>query len=127
MDAEEALARIHSSLLMHAAYAYFVDHQFATVSGLCSEANLDREQNLAREALILAKKQKQMACMTQMTMEELGFTLNVTNSLLNERFANLRLCSRRALRDCQIMLSISHLLDVIGKYSNSMVESMEIK
>ncbi|GFS96866.1 uncharacterized protein NPIL_447701 [Nephila pilipes] len=124
MNEEEALKRIYSSLLMHSAHAYFVDHQYLTFGETCSETNTDRERNLAREAIILARKQKHMACMTQMTLEELGYTPDDTNAILDERFTNLQMCSRRALRDCQIMLSIVHLFDVISNYSRSMLESL---
>ncbi|CAL1287499.1 unnamed protein product [Larinioides sclopetarius] len=122
MDPEAALKRIHSSLLMHAAYAYFVEHQYLTSSSTCSEASANRERSLAREAVILARKQKHMACMTQMTIEELGYTSNDIDEILNEKFTNLQLCSRRALRDCQIMLSIVRLFDVIANYSKSILE-----
>ncbi|KAF8784666.1 uncharacterized protein LOC129959481 isoform X2 [Argiope bruennichi] len=122
MDAEGALKRIHSSLLMHAAHAYFVEYQYLTSSSTCSEASANRERNLAREAIILARKQKHMACMTQMTIEELGYTPNNTDEILDEKFTNLQLCSRRALRDCQIMLSIVRLFDVIANYSKSILE-----
>ncbi|KAG8190968.1 hypothetical protein JTE90_010828 [Oedothorax gibbosus] len=124
-DEEEALQQIHSSLLLHAAYAYFVEHQFATASGSCSEASLERERKLAQEALVLARKQKHMACLTQMTLDELGFARNATDALLDARFADLRLCSRRALRDCQVMLSIGQLLDSIGNYAKSILDSLE--
>ncbi|GFQ96250.1 uncharacterized protein TNCT_314272 [Trichonephila clavata] len=126
MNEEGALKRIYSSLIMHSAHAYFVDHQYLTFGATCSEANTDRERNLAREAVILARKQKHMACMTQMILEELGYTPDDTNAILDEKFTNLQMCSRRALRDCQIMLSIVHLFDVISNYSRSMLESPQI-
>ncbi|GIY85749.1 uncharacterized protein CEXT_85211 [Caerostris extrusa] len=67
-----------------------------------------------------------MACMTQMTIDELGYTQNDTEDILNSKFPSLHMCSRRALRDCQVLLSTVRLFDVIVDYSKSMLESAQV-
>ncbi|XP_035219017.1 uncharacterized protein LOC118192214 isoform X2 [Stegodyphus dumicola] len=118
MDTEEALNRIYSSLLVHSAHAYFIRHQFLTSSATCPVTIVD-EGNLAEQAFILAKKQKSLACAIRLGITILGYHQNDTSAILDEKLSDLRLCSRRALRDCQVVRSIIHLLDIISQYARS--------
>lgn len=116
MDGGDALAKIYFSMLVHTAHAYFIRHQHETQSNssTCFGPN---ERNLARKSGELAVKQKFLACIIRMGATAMGYSPNYSNQILDEDMTQLRLCSRRALRDCQVLHSIIYLLDVIARYA----------
>lgn len=116
MEIEEAMDKIYSSLLTHTAYAYYIHHQFTTSAIRCSE-DIQGEQSLANASNLLATNQKALACQIRIGIAVLGYKQNDASSVLNLTITDLSQCSRRALRDCQVIHSINRFLKVVADYA----------
>ncbi|XP_054708473.1 uncharacterized protein LOC129218270 isoform X2 [Uloborus diversus] len=118
MTNEEALNSIYSSLTMHSMYSYFIHHQFETSAKRCSE-DIRNERHLATSSANLATEQKTLACIIKKAISFLGYTFQENEGLSNETLTSVNVCSRRALRDCQVLRSVNHSLSTIAIYASN--------
>ncbi|XP_015909392.1 uncharacterized protein [Parasteatoda tepidariorum] len=118
LDVEAAVNQIYYSLQVHSAYIYLIHHQYKEDSPRCP-GTLPREKQLAAQSLILANKQKSLVCTIETSMSLLGYNRNATYSILELEVTDLSQCSHMAIRDCQVLRSIIHLLNTMARYSQT--------
>lgn len=122
MDMEEALNKIYISLLVHSAYSFVIHYQINSTDVRCSN-DIQREERLASQSYAMALKQKALACYVLVGMTVLGYEKEDVTPLLSVRVSHLSLCSRRALRECQVMNSARKFLQVLQNYADKDVRT----
>lgn len=113
----QALSSLYGFLVSHAAYAFFVSEQAEKyANSSCASPN---EHTLAENSRTLAAQLRDLLCTIKLTASVHGG--NVQFSASEERVASLRVCdestcSRRLLRDCQVVASVANVLRTLQRY-----------
>ncbi|KAH7982194.1 hypothetical protein HPB52_003386 [Rhipicephalus sanguineus] len=113
----QALSSLYGFLVSHAAYAFFVSEQAEKyANSSCASPN---EHTLAENSRTLAAQLRDLLCTIKLTASVHGG--NVEFGASEERVASLRVCdestcSRRLLRDCQVVASVANVLRTLQRY-----------
>ncbi|XP_077520297.1 uncharacterized protein LOC144130163 [Amblyomma americanum] len=113
----QALTNLYGFLVSHAAYAFFVSEQAEKYAN--SSCAIPNEHSLAENSRTLAAQLRDLLCTIKLTASVHGG--NVEFSASEERVAALRVCdestcSRRLLRDCQVVASVTNVLHTLQRY-----------
>lgn len=113
----QALSSLYEFLVSHAAYAYFVSQQAEKYAN--SSCATSMTATLVENSKTLAAQLRDLLCTIKITSSVHGGNLHFAAS--EEKLAALQLCdeticSRRLLRDCQLLASVANLLRSMQRY-----------
>lgn len=119
MTQAEALSTLYRFLLTHTAYAHFIHEQVLDYENTSCQSGRPNEDTLRENSKTLAAQLRDLLCTIKLTSAVHGG--NVQFRQAEEDVAGLNVydedtCSRRVLRDCQVVASIINILRTFHTY-----------
>ncbi|XP_022252160.1 uncharacterized protein LOC106468149 [Limulus polyphemus] len=127
LSESQVMLLLDELIVNHTAHVYNLKFQQANSTVSCSNIRPNENSFLGRAEAVVVHL-KEVRCFLQLANQvrrQRIATNNSSSKILNERIDDLKLCSRRVLRDCQVINSVISLSDTLHGYLNSKILSGE--